>query len=913
MPVTVVDSAQLQYDAAQNISDTLNELPQVGLGQTRTNTNFLTSGTGIATVNLRGLGSSRTLVLVNGRRFIGGFAGDSAVDLNNIPTDFVERVEVVTGGSSAVYGSDAVAGVVNFILKDNFEGIRVRAQTTITDEGDNPRQLASITAGTKFGADDRGNILLNFSYDNDGGLFSRNRARSAQDCAGLVCGPAAYSSYSAQGRFQLVGERVDELGPYIDAANAFRGGSLFSFDNANNLISGAGAGYNRNNDRYIAVPLQRYLASGIANYDLTKGVELFAEVTYARVSAVSSLEPYALDTTDIYSGDVGDGGIPITNAFIPTAVQAAILAANSDADPDNDVSAIQFRRRQNGIFDRSNTVRRDTWRVAVGARGDIGEKLRYEASYVYGHLNDYNASEDIDNQRYRQALDSIRVGAGNVVGTDIVCRDAAARAAGCIPINLFGFNSADPRAAAYVQAVVPKSEEITNEQHVFNASISGTPISLWAGDIGFALGVEYRKEKVVDDLDILTNTGGNSGNLTPDLVGEQDVKEVFGELNIPLIRDSFIPYAGLIGAARYSDYNTIGNVFSWNAGAEIEPFRGLRLRGVYAVANRAPNNSELFSAASETFASVSDPCDGLTATNNAGVYDAGCRAIPAIAAAIASGGTFEYSLADLQGINGFVGGNTQLEEETAKTYTLGAVFTPDFVRGLSITVDYYNISIDGAIATLGRTNSIEQCLLTNIDVFCNNVARDPRTGFVTQVNDQNINVAAYKSEGIDVGIRYATPLGLAENDRLSFVGNYTYLIKNSTQTDPASPEENAAGTFGPAYSDHRFSARATYTINDFTFSWQTTFLSGGDYLLAYTNTNPQIEALNKIDDYWLTDVQARFDIKDGLAFYVGVDNLFDKEPPYIPGSPFGTPTGLETGAEFDVIGRRFTFGTTFNF
>lgn len=912
VPVAVIDSTQLNIDAQQNISDTLNELPQVGLGSTRTNTNFATSGTGVATVNLRALGNSRTLVLVNGRRFISGFGGDTAVDLNNIPTDFLQRVEVVTGGSSAVYGSDAVAGVVNFILKDDFEGIQARAQSTVTEQGDNPRYFASVTAGTTFGADDRGNVMLNFSYDKDGGLRSNKRSRSAQDCAGLVCGPASYSSYAAQGRFQLMGPgATGALGPQ----SVFNGGSLFTFDSGNNVVTGfpTGSGFNRNSERYISVPVERYLLSGVANYDLTDSIELYTEGTYAKVKSNSRLEAFALDAGDIYDLNLSDPGMSITNPFIPASVKAAIIAANTDANASNNVTAIQFRRRQNEVFDRSNQVERDTWRAVAGLRGDLSEKFKFDVSYVYGNLRDYNASEDIDNQRYRQALNAVQVGTGNVVGVNIVCADAAAVAAGCIPINLFGFGTADPRAAAYVKAVVPKSEEITNKQHVFSASISGSAFALPAGDVGIAVGVEYRKESVVDDLDILTNTGGNSGNVIPDLVGSQNVKEVYGEVNIPLIRDGFVNYFGLIGAARLSDYSTIGSVFSWNAGAELEVVDGLRFRGVYAVANRAPNNSELFSQPSETFASVIDPCDGATATNDTGGLGAACRAIPGVAAAIAANGTFEYTLADLQSINGFVGGNINLQEETAKTYTLGGVFTPSFLPGFSLSVDYYNIKIDGAVSTLGRSASIENCLDSGLAVFCDNVTRNAQTGFVTQVDGQLINVAQLQTSGIDVAINYSTPLGLTANDKISFAGNYTYLIDYKSQPDPASPVDDYAGTFGPAYSEHRLSARAIYAIDEVSVSWQTTFMSGGPYVLDFANANPAIEALNDVGGYMLHDAQVRWDSDSGFSFFAGVDNVFDKQPPYLPGATFGAPTGLETGAEFDVIGRRFTMGARVKF
>ncbi|UYY57842.1 TonB-dependent receptor plug domain-containing protein [Sphingomonas sp. S2-65] len=852
VPVTVIDRTQILQDGAANVSDFINELPQVGIGSTRTNTNFLTSGTGIATVNLRALGSSRTLTLVNGRRFIGGFAGDSSVDLNNIPIDMIERTEIITGGSSAVYGSDAIAGVLNFIL-----------------------------------------------------------ARSSAS-EGPPVRRAPQGTYAPQGQYQLVSD-TGVARPILAG-----GSSTFSFNPDNSLaiiprLGTPGYGFNRNGSRYIATPLERYLVNGVFNYDVADGMKVYAEGTYARVGATSRIEAYPLDLlNDIYFRDVDPYGIPITNAFIPAPIAAAIAAANSDGDPNNDVASIGGRRRQNDVFNRSNQVQRDTWRAVLGVRGDLGSNINYDVSYVYGHVKDFNASEDIDNNRYRNALDALRVGPGNVVGVDIVCRDVAARADGCIPINLFGFNTADPRASAYVQAVVPKSETITNEQHVFTASVSSSSLfDLWgAGGVGAAVGVEYRYDSTFDDLDVLTNTGGNSGNQIPDLRGNQDVYEVFGELNVPLISNKGgFEYLGLTGAARYSDYSTIGSVFSWNAGAEWEPVQGVRFRGRYAVSNRAPNNSELFSAPSETFAAVTDPCDGITATST-GETDAACRAIPGIANFFAAnpGGTFQYTLADTQGVNGFTGGNQNLQEETARTITAGVVLTPRALRGFSFSVDYYDIKIDDAINSVGRSYTVEQCLLTNTPVYCDNVIRFP-TGILQTVNSQLINIAGYQSRGFDAQLRYATPLGLAGDDQLSLNINYTYVLDFKTQSDPSSEPVENAGTFGAAYSTHRASARATYGFAGAAISWQTTFLSGGPYLRdTFISNDPEVVALNDIKDYWLHNVQLSQNVGEDFTFYLNVDNVFDTKPQYLPGTPFGTPTGLETTDNFDVFGRRFTAG-----
>jgi outer membrane receptor protein involved in Fe transport len=920
VPVAVLGQQALLQDAAANIADTLNELPQVALGTTRTNTNFLTSGTGISTINLRSLGVNRTLTLVNGRRFIAGFAGSSAVDVNNIPTDFIDRVEVVTGGSSAVYGSDAIAGVVNFILKDRFDGVQLRAQGGQTFRGDDPTYFASLTAGQSlFG--DRLHLLGNFSWDKDEGLASRNRSISSQDCGtsfvpdpvtGVVgiCGPQAYSSFASQGRFNLVG-----ASPAILTSD-FTGNptNLFTFDQTNALVNGfrADFGFNRDAARLISVPLKRELATGIANFDITPDVRYFAELTYSHVKGDASIEPLALGSAGSGSPTAGIFDIQLDNPLIPTDVANAIAAANA-ATPGS-VTSIAFRRRSNDIFDRSNHADRHTFRIATGFKGTLLGKYNWEVSYVYGRMHDSNTTEDINIQNYANAIDAIRVGPGSVLGVDIVCRDPAARAAGCIPLDIFGHNTVDPRAAQYVAANPERSEDIINHQNVATASISGPLFTWWAGDVTAALGGEYRKESTSDTPDILTQQGLNSGNILTPLKGSFHVWEGFGEVNVPLLKDvSFTKYFGLSGAARYSKYNTVGGVWTYNVGAEWQPIKDLRFRGQYAKAVRAPNISELFSQPSQTFAAVNDPCDKVTATST-GQFANACRAIPGIAAAIAANGIFQYTLADLQRIDGLIGGNTALKPETAKTKTIGAVFTPSFVPGLGITIDYYDIKVDGAIATLGRNFEIQQCLLTGSPVFCSNVFRDPNTGFVTRVNAQLINVASLKNRGVDFDFNYSRALHLLPDDRLSVDLKWTHLINNSQKASPSDKPVDFAGTFGRGFSRDSAFLRSSYKFGIVTLGWQTDFLSGGPFTRGFgVFGDPRVNQLNVVHDYWTHDLQVRFDPDKRYTLYFNVDNVFDKKPQLLPGAVFGTPTGLETSPDMDVFGRRFLAGVRVKF
>lgn len=916
IPVAVVNAETIRQSGATNVQDLLNELPQVGIGTSRTNTNFSTGANGVATVDLRNMGESRTLVLVNGRRFVSGLAGDSAVDINNIPTDFVERIDLITGGASAVYGSEAIAGVVNFILKDKFKGISLRAQAGITGKGDNPRYMISGTAGTSFGADDRGNVMVNVTYDRDEGLLSRKRGISDQDCflnlSPDECGPAFYSSYASQGRFELLN---------ANGARTNVGGlGLFTFDKATNqLVAGfpVGSGFNRNALRRISVPVERWLASGVANYELTDNIKVFGEVTYSKVNSSSQIEPFALDYTDLYDGSPGNLGIPITNAFIPAAVQAAIAAANSDADPTNDVAALGFRRRQNEVFDRSNVAKRDTWRATIGVKGDLTDKLNFEVSYVYGYLNDYTASEDIDNARYRQALDTI------VLNGQIVCRDPAARAAGCAPINLFGQATASAAASEYVKSQVPKSEEITNQQHVVSASVAGSLFDLPAGPLGFAVGAEYRKEKSVDDLDILTNTGGNSGNIIPDTRGSFDVKELYGEVEVPIL--SGVPLAERLsvrGAARFSDYSTVGNVFSWSVGLEYAPIPDIRLRAAYAEANRAPNISELFSAPAEDFPTgLTDPCNGITATTTGAIATA-CRAIPGVNATIATSptGAFFYELADIQGINGFEGGNINLQEETAKTLTIGGVFTPRFIPNLSLTIDYFNIKVDNAVDTTPRQVSINECINTGLPDFCDNVIRSAATGRLLTINSQLSNIASLKTSGIDFGLNYRTPLGLSADDSLSVNVLYTYLIDLEKRAFIGAPlEENVGqldgdGRLGAGFK-HKATANFGYRTGAFKLNWQVNYLGKIVDTLGGTG-DPDLDRVNSIPAKIYNDVQLGWTVEDGrtLEFYLGVDNLFNVRAPFIPSGFASNITGTETAADtYDPFGRRFYAGVNVKF
>lgn len=892
-PVQVLGEASILQQGSQNVSDILNKMPSIGTGIGRTNSNFLTSGNGVATVNLRNLGNSRTLVLVNGRRVAAGLGGTSAVDINNIPTDLLQRVEVLTGGSSAVYGSEAMAGVVNFILKDDFEGIRGRAQAGISDEGDNGRQMLGLTVGKNF-ADGRGNITLAGQYDRDTGLRSYKRAISAEDVP-------FRSSFTPQGRF-------------------FVGNTSYTYDQAGNLKEGYNSavdGYNRNGDRYIAVPLERYLVNGLGHFDINDSLTFFAEGTYAKVKSRSRLEPQAFDNSD---AQLPDGtilpGISINNPFVPQTIRDAAIAAGT--------STIGFTKRSNGLFDRSNRAEREFYRAVAGFRGTLFDDWKWDAYYNRSQTVENTASETALRDRLYYALDAVGTSPATAQ-----CRDAAARAAGCKPFNLFGAGTASPESVAYITNNGQLSTyKAKINQEVFAFNTSGSVFRLPGGDVKVAGGIEHRTERSSEVYDAQTQSGNTLSNALSNTRGKYRVFEAYGETVVPILSDvPFAEYLGLEAAVRYGDYyDTVGSVWSYKIGGDWAPTSDIRFRAVYSRATRAPNIGELYQGASQTFPSgLTDPCEGVTATSSR-PQDTYCRTIPGIAQQIATApnGTFVYNNnLDRQSIEGEDSGNLNLKEETAKTWTAGVVLTPSFVPGLSVTVDYFNIKVKDAIQLVPRQVTIDECVASaGASPLCALIVREqvgtprPRTpGTVYQVNSFPVNAASIETAGIDVQARYKTSWG--EDSSLDFALFYTYLDKLTLQPLAGLPVEDnrgqldGDGRLGAGFK-HRANLSVTYQTGPFSLNWRTNYQSKMQDTLG---GNPGLGDENFVKAYWYHDVQARFSVdKDRLEFYAGIDNLFDKKPPVINQNGASNITGTETAADsYDPFGRNLYVGAVFRF
>jgi len=918
-PIQTTTIEQINDAGITNVQELLLENPAFGAPTfSRTNTAFLTSGTGVASIDLRNLGTARTLVLINGRRVVSGVPGSATVDTNVIPTQFLQRTDVLTGGSSSLYGSDAVAGVVNFIYKDNFEGVEANAQYGFTQRGDTPTYQANVTAGGNF-ADDRGNMMIHLGYSNEGGLLSRQRKNTRVDDLdtfwGVTGDPADYgipaenrfSGFAPQGRFTA-------------------GGRNFTYSPTGVLQEGFSTpvnGFNRQAFRTIAVPTERYLFAARGHFDITDSIRFIAEGTYNNTSSAREIEPFPLAS----NGNGGifpslNGAVPlqtnvngvlVRNPFVPDAIFNAATDTNGDGIRD-----LQFARRINEFGSRNGSTSRDFYRFVAGLEGTVFNGFRWDVSYNYGRTTESQQSNgQVNVLNFRNALSAIP----GPNGTPI-CADADARSQGCVPINIYGAGSISPAAVAYIAADQIFQTRITQQQ--LQGNLTGTLVTLPAGDLAVAAGVEYRKETSFENNDALTNAGLNGGNALPDTSGSFDVREVYGELNVPLLADTaFFQQLNARVSGRISDYSTVGTVYTWSAGGDWAPVNGLRLRGTYARSVRAPNIGELFQGPAQTFPTgIIDPCIGVTATSTTAV-SANCRAAPGVLANIAANGAFVSTQLDAQGISGFNSGNPNLNEEKSRSFTGGVVLTAsEFGLGglfsrLSLTVDYFNIKIDDVITAAPRAFTLTQCYQQNVQASCALISRRPTatannsSGSLEFVNAPAINGGNALTDGIDAVLNWSVPADFLSGT-IGLRASYTHTFRGYIVPVPGAPRDNFVGEIGGA--KDRFTTSVFVSNDDFRFNVTGTYI-GKSYeddlsLASYDVGRFDVSVPAK----FYMDAQLTFRAGRSFEWYFGADNLLDtKAPNILSQSPYNV-TGTDTAAGvYDVFGRRFYSGVRLRF
>lgn len=938
-PVQVIDQQQIQREGFINVIDAIQQNPTFGNpSNSRTTSNGSRQGLGGNTVGLRNGGDTLTLTLIEGRRSV-------SKELAFIPTGFVDRVEVLTGGASAVYGSDAIIGVVNFIYKKNFEGVLANVQAGISEHGDNQEYSADLTIGSNF-ANDRGNAMFYVGWSDQAFLSSAARDYTAR-------------SFSSLGVQQRVGGGSDSnlqavrnlFVPVALDNNPITGAGLFVTRNggtsttytiapdgtarpplASEFFDGAPYGA-------IASPLERLNTAARINYRVTDNISLFAQGTYARSKTRGYGGPLAHQSSSGQS--IIPGGAPyniesrvisptgvvtvVRNPFVPDAIYNSATDTTNATWRDG-LRDITFQRRALEWGGHNSELERDGFQLTFGADGDLGGGWKYEAYYSYGEATQYHTwPNGLNADRYAQALnvipDIFDVN-GNGNRAEAICADAAARAAGCIPINIFaGTNGISQAAVDWTKATGSRYTKQTLGD--FQANVSGPLFQLWsAGPVEVVAGVEHRRETELTTHDPLHVAGRNGFDSRGNAYGSTTVKEAYGEVQIPLIHNTpFIHNLTIRAAGRASKYRQLDRVYyGWNVGFEWSPIEDIRFRGTKSYAIRAPTIDNLTRPQTTTFdAGTRDVCIGVTTTSTTAPSE-GCRADPLVMANInAHGGVFTLSAADRgNSIRSINDPNPNLGPQFSNTLTFGAVINPRSIpalRNLVLTGDFYKVDISGGIGTISVDVAGGLCYVDRRPEWCALFTRRPEDvggfsiGTIDTYSSQLQNGTGKRLiEGLDFTASYMTGLGGIglPNSRLSFQLSYSHLLRSYSTPVAGAKRRNLKSEMGTP--DDPASGSISYEDDVFGLTLS------GNYVPRYYHEQPFRQTFPLADGSFIpkeefripprfyTNMQMRFKVSDQYQLFFGVRNLLDVEPIVayagIPGNYY----------VYDQIGRRFYAG-----
>lgn len=903
-PVVGISAAEIQLQGATRIEDVLNSLPAISPSQ---NGHVNGLGNGTATVDLRQLGPSRTLVLIDGKRLLPGDPVTPAPDLNNIPTSLVERIDVLTGGASAVYGSDAVAGVVNFILKRDFEGIAVDSsigvynhkndssiQNLVRARGDSPATGTVFDGWTKdfnltFGAntaDGRGNVTAYLGYRNIDAVSWAERDFSScvvqSNDAGHYCGGSGGTAPAllipADGRFLTIDSGTGLLRPYTNADS-------YNFAGTNVL--------QREDSRYVA--------GALMHYEVHPSVDLYADITYMRNESLRQQAP---------DGVYGRYNINCNSPLL-SADQVNVFCTQQGYDATEAAPVTVYRRNVEGGV-RPYDMQHESFRTVVGARGELGSAWNYDVYAQYGRTKyDLELGNMLAQSRIARALDSVP----DPLTGEAVCASALSGAdPNCAVYNPFAIGGVTPEALEYMSLTAFQTGSTT--ERIIAASISanlgeyGMQLPWASQGVSIAFGPEYRRESLSHNPDDAFRRGEIEGTVVRPTSGSIDIKEYFGELRVPLVSDYFLMHSvALETGYRKSDYSTAGDAEAYKFAAEWAPVRALRFRGGYNRAVRAPTLVELFSAQTRTLTPTQDPCAGATPT--ASLADCAYSGVTAAQyGTIAPNPSGQYSFVS--------GGNSNLRPETADTTTIGLVFTPDgLFNGFNLTLDYFDIKVDGYVSSVPGALSLSQCVATGNPVYCDLIQRDPTTGSLW-IGSQGVidgrltNAGSLRTAGLDVTAGYNRPIALGS---IGIALSGTRLEKREIEALPDVRSYDCVETYGitcgqpsPTW---RHKLRATwYTPADIdvSLSWRYVGSVKSDRLLPEIGgVIPPVDASINAQNYF--DLAASWRMRDNVNLSLAVNNVTDRTPPIIGAnyiasySNGGTYPGL-----YDLLGRYISLG-----
>ncbi len=959
-PITTIGADEIALQHEPSLERILQNLP-ITLAADGQGVNNGTVGT--ETISLRGLGSNRNLILIDGRRLV-PFGGGGSVDIQQVPGAFIDRIDIVTGGASAVYGSDAISGAINFVTKRDFEGVEFNYNRSVTGEGDGEVNAFDLNIGANV-ADGRGNVAMNVNYvDRDAVLFgARPLGR-----LGIVTADGNGLPQFLAGDPPLVS--ADPLCQGESAVDAAAGGSTTTLPTRIALVGttafGAGSGlaqfrtdgstgencsrFNFNPYNFYQTPLERFGGTAIARYEINEHAEVYGRLTFADTRVLQQIAPSGIFASTFFTN--------MDNPLIDAGVRAAMIAAAEgaravdgtlctaaqlgdplfpncvianwvDTDGDTVVSApddlaITYRRRTVEFGPRSTEYNADTFQIATGVRGEIAEGWDYDVYLSHGRVNSAYVSAGYTNLTNLEH---------QTLTTDgVTCRGGQA---GCVPLNLFGPLITDAAAIAYGSAVA--IQRVHTEQTVFNAAVTGAlpdPFSSPLSDspIAVSFGSEYRSESFDNIPDECLKFQGGAGCLgggggTLPLAGEYDVFEVFGEAIVPLISDRpFFQSLDLELGYRRSDYSTSGPDDTYKYGVNWEPVDGLRVRAMRQRAARAANISELFTPVQPSLSNANlDPC---SITNAAAFPDpvlfARCVATgvaPAQVGVLADG----VVSGQVQSFAGTVPGSLPTPEQ-ADTTTIGMVLNPDlgegsFIQNLVVSLDWYKIEIADYVGAFGAQEVLDGCYTAGDTSFCDLIVRVGGQLDLQGVSGIQLftrNLLRAETEGVELGVRFGVDMG--NMGALTFGLNANRYLSNESQSSVFAPVIDCLGIYGTQCGnplpETRFVGRTTWDIGDFQLSGLWRHLGEASIEpVQYALPNTVFEQFRHIDAYDYIDLSGAWNVTDAFEINASVTNLTEEAPPVLGNEAADTASnsGNTFPSVYDPLGRVFTIGGRLTF
>ena len=926
-PVTSINASDIRAQGVTRVEDMINSLPQAFASQGA----FYSNGaSGTATVNLRGLGPSRTLVLVDGRRIMPGSPAGSAADLNFIPSALVERVEVLTGGASSTYGADAVAGVVNFLMQRNFEGFKVDVQYSTYQHKNDNDGIQDIIKARQAGAADKSQFVVPSSnvWDGDGVAVSVAFGANTSDDKGNI---TAYATWRYNNPI-LQGSRDYSTCTFFSGDAFTCGGSgtasparfgSFVVDPAgpgNTFRARTGADvYNYGPTNYYQRPDERYNLGAYAHYDVADWATAYMDVMFMDDRSVAQIAPGGIFA--------GAWSVNCDNPLMTLAQQTQLCGATAGTAT---LKTLTVAKRNVEGGPRQSDIRHNAYRIVLGLKGDLSDAWSYDTYLQYG-----TATESETRTGYflvpniKNALVARRNSAGQIVCQSVIDGTDPS----CVPYNIYQLNGVTPAALNYLETDSSGIGELA--QTVVSGSVTGqlgefgikSPFA--EEGVGVAFGVEYREESASSKSDYVAAKGllSGTGGASPPISGGFDVYEMFGEARIPLAANlPFVEELSLELGYRFSDYAS-QSTSTYKIGGDWGVFDGLLVRAGFNHAVRAPNISNLFAPQNVVLDGTTDPCAGLTAAN------------PLVAkCAQAFGLTTAQVLAIEKNpapqYNGLTGGNPNLKPEEADTYTVGFVYQPSFLPGFNASVDYFNIMIEDAIGGVGADLAINRCVSTLDPFFCSLVKRDAQGSLWLSnqgyIINTRLNTGSTSTAGVDVNLNYRRDLadfGLDDYGSLSFdfVGTWLDFLKTSPL--PGDPEYDCVALYGTVCGTPNPEWRHKFRVNWATPFWgdlqvgvQWRYFS--EVTLDAFDSDPQLNSpdLQYPTDETLAsqsyfDLTASFKVRDNYTIRMGVNNVLDEDPPLIGGSacPTGPCNGNTYAQVYDAAGRYLFIGLKADF